>query len=225
MMKVTCNHCAAKNDLGRMFCMSCGKRMTITNADVNEAAAEKAAFNPLTLVKPLLLTLILLAAAAALVPFRPVAPAESDGLALRVKGKYQQLLRAATGRETARVTFDADEINMFMKMRNTGTGTNTPVFNLQLKGNHLIVLQQFLVSPANAVVLRFSRRSVCAGSGRALVSGMGYFGHLPLPGPLKTVVTQPMRAAFVLTPSEQTIEKRLTEILIRDGKLEIAVGP
>jgi hypothetical protein len=226
MMKVTCNHCGAKNDLGRMFCSSCGKRMQITNADVDQAAAEKKSFKPLAVLQPLLLLVLFLAVAAVIIPYKPVVAPEGDRVAVRasVAAKYGRLVMAARARKAARETFDTAELNMFLKARQA-TATNQPALNLQLDGDRLVVLQPVRLAALKSVPLRFSRRLVCAPDGRTLSVRIGFFGHMPLPGPLKNLVSGPIASEFVLTPSEQTIEKQLTEILIRDGKLEIAVGP
>ncbi len=233
MMKVTCNHCGVKNDLGRMFCMSCGKRMQITNADVQQAVDEKKAFNPAALIKSLLFMAVVGLVVVALVPGKPsAAGVEADRLAIRagMAAKYGRLVLAARAKKPARESFDSAELNAFMKARQVPPSTNTPALNFRLEGARLIVFQEVplgsIHTPGGPLgPFRFSRQLACVASGRTLAVRGGAFGHLPLPGPLSKIVVSPIAAGFVLTPSEQSIEKQLTEILIRDGKLEIAVGP
>jgi hypothetical protein len=227
-MKITCNHCGEKNELGRMFCMACGKRMTITNADITQAATQKKAFNAFALVKPIILVALLALVVTALIPARPavLTPADESRARETLKAKYGRLVLAARAKQPARESFNTAELNVYMKARLSGA-TNSPVLlNLQVERDRLIVLQTFQVKPvAKAMSLTFTRRLVCGANGRVLAVRGASFGRLPLPGPLKAFLAAPIAETFALTVAEQTVEKQLSEILIRDGKLEIAVAP
>ncbi len=232
-MKVTCNHCGAQNDLGRMFCMACGKRMTISREDVDEAKEAQQAFRLASLLKPLILLAILaliLSAIWPLAPFEIALPASGQALAgARVAARVNGLLAAARARKTVKGSFTADDLMLYLKSRQNRAGQSTPI-SVSIAGNGLTVRQQAFLGPFQAGgkrigPFRFTREVRVEPRGRIVVPRRGRFGHLPIPGPLVKLVSGPVAREFMLNSVEQTIEKQITQMSIQDGKLEIVLGP
>jgi hypothetical protein len=233
-MRVSCNHCGAKNELGRIFCSACGKRMRITNSDVDNASAEARAFVWMSLVRPIVVLLLLGLALTALWPRRPfeVAVAESAKAELRsrVAVKVNALVTAARAGQPLTVAFSSDEASHYLQLRQNASGTNGAALSIRIAGGKLFVRNQsfwgpFKIGGKNVGPIRYTQDATCVPEGRIFKPLAGSFGHLPLPGPLRKLVTGPVADAFVLSPAEQAIEKRLIKTTIRDGTIEIAVGP
>ncbi len=233
-MKVSCNHCGAKNDLGRIFCMVCGKKMSITSAHVDQAVAEKQAFDPRTLVKPVVMLVVLAVLLAAAWPQKQVVSTLSDGdkaeVRLRTVAKVNNLVSAARGKRAARGLFNDQELGVYLESRAAVSAIHSPPLQIRLDGTRMMVLQQvffgpFAIGERTVGPFRFTRALTCEAVGRTLKIRSGQFGHFPLPGPLAGLIADPIVAAFVLTPVEQAIEKQLGGITIKDGALEFAVGP
>ncbi len=233
-MKVSCNHCGTQNELGRMFCMSCGKRMHITNADVDQAVAERRVFDIKTVLRPLFLLIILALMMTALWPRKPVVVALDSGLKVAVRtrlvAKINNLVSAARGKRAASAKFNSEELGVYLEARRSTVATNRSPLYIRLEGSQLIVLQQsflgpFVVGGRTVGPFHFTRELACDAVGRTFKVRTGWFGHFPLPGPLSALVVGPVTAAFLLTPAEQAIEKQLNEMTIKDGVLEFVVGP
>jgi hypothetical protein len=233
-MKVTCNHCGTKNELGRIFCMSCGKRMHITNDDVSQAVQEKRAFDAMTLVRPVILLVFLSLIAVALWPRTPFVPALDAGKKAEVRAKLvakiNSLVTAARGKQEASAVFDSTELGVYLEARQSTVAADRTPLTVRLEGNRMIALQQsflgpFAVGGKTLGPFRFTRELSCEAVGKTFKVRGGSFGHLPLPGPLSALLVNPVAAAFLLTPAEQLIEKQLSEMNIQDGELELVVGP
>lgn len=232
MMKVTCNHCGASNDLGRIFCMACGKRMTITAEDVNQAQVKQGAFKWLGVIRPIVVLLVFVVAALMIWPRVPAGPAtQTNQAALRAKlgVKVGALHVAAGSKRESNASFDAEELNVYVKAR-VPDGAAADTLTISLEPDRIVVLEQaklgpFKVGGKSVGPLRFTRQIICRPAGRIFEITGASIGHLPMPGPLKNLVSKPLLKYLALTQSEQTIEKQLTGISIQDGKLEIKVGP
>lgn len=231
-MKVNCNHCGEKNELGRMFCLSCGKRMHITNADIAQAGKETRAFNALTLVRPVVMLLVLAVLLAAFWPQKPaLVPAgpERNVQRTRVLTKVTGLGQAALAKRSVRVSFNAEELNLLLQNRQNLTTNDIPL-TVRVEGNRLVVIQQVRLGPfplggKSLGPFSYTRQVSCQPEGQTLAVQGGAFGHLPLPGPLKNLVAGPVSRAFVMTAIEQSIQKKISQLTIQDGKLEIVVAP
>jgi hypothetical protein len=231
-VKVSCNHCGQQNELGRMFCLSCGKRMHITNADITQAGRAARAFSPVTLVRPIVMLLVLAALLAACWPQKHLPQAAGPGRNVqrtRVLAKVTGLGQVVLAKSEARAAFNAEEIGLFLQNRANLTTNDIPL-TVRIEGDRLLVLQTmslgpFAVGAKTVGPFRYTRQLTCRSAGRTLVVQGGAFGHLPLPGPLKNLVAKPVLKAFVPTPIEQSIQKKISQLTIQDGKLEISVAP
>ena len=232
-MKVSCNHCGAQNDLGRMFCMACGKRMTITREDVTTARKEERSFSLLSVLQPLIVLALLALMLSAFWPRPPFESAwtekEKALAGPRVAARVNGLLMAARAKRTVKGSFTADELTLYLKNRETGPA-QPDTLSVHMEGSRLTVRQQafagpFVLGGKRIGPFRFSRDVTVEPKGRVFEPRGGGFGHLPLPGPLGKLVSGAVAQAFTLNTAEQTIEKQITQISVQDGKLEIVLGP
>ncbi|MFO7534384.1 MAG: hypothetical protein R6X19_01640 [Kiritimatiellia bacterium] len=206
--------------------------MHITNADITQAGRVARAFSFMTLVRPILLLLLLAGLLAACWPQKHLLQTAGPGRNVqraRVLAKVTGLGQAVLAKREARAAFNAEEIGLFLQNRPNLTTNDIPL-TVRIEGDRLVVLQQMSLGPlavgAKTVgPFRYTRQVSCRSVGRKLVVQGGAFGHLPLPGPLKNLVAKPVLKAFVPTPIEQSIHKKISKMIIQDGKLEISVAP
>lgn len=231
-MQVTCNHCGAKNPIGRIFCMACGQRMTITNADVEKARAQARPSLWPKLLSPLIWGGVIALMVVVLWPSSPFPSTlkESDRpLVLgRVESKINALRSAATGGFDQKERFQPVELEALAWRRNVET--NTPQFSVLLADDRLTLRRIDRFGPWTLLgrswgPLTISRDAVMVADGAQLKVVGGRFGHLPLPGPAHALVSGPVMRGVTWTPRDQAVIAKLRKITIKDGEIEIEVGP
>jgi len=232
-VKVSCNHCGAQNDLGRMFCMACGKRMTITREDVAQARETERAFRPGVVLRPLLLLAVLGLILAALWPQTPfdvaLPEAQRPVAVARAVSRVNGLSLAARGKRSVKAAFSADELGLYLAQRDGGPKGEPPL-TVRLDRGRVTVRRQGMVGPVTLGArtvgpFRYSLDVDLVPQDRGVVLRGGRFGHLPLPGPLAIPIRDALQRAFPLNAAEREIEKQMTELVIRGDTLELVLGP
>ena len=227
-MKITCQKCRFKNDLGRVFCTSCGTRLDFSETaveDMRSASHDGLVWGRLVgkVVGVVILTAALLLGGLAAWPLaKPVgAPARPGGLA-RVRERQQALREAlAVGDEAAVSVVEAD-LNGYLAARAKKAGLTS--LSVQLTAGRFLLrsvqsLGPWQIGPLNVGPVPVSYDISGAPVKGALNVKRVAIGHLPLMAPFSARVTD--RIATLFADEAHQYSRKITDIRVFGGKVEI----
>lgn len=206
--------------------------MTITNADVEQARVEAKPSLWRRILSPLGWGLVVAVLLLVLWPSRPfpLSVSETDRplVLSRVESKINALRSAAAGGFDQKETFLPVEVEVLAWRRNMET--NSPHWSIHLAGDRLTLRRIDRYGPWVLLgrswgPLAISRDAVMKAEGGSLRAIGGRFGHFPLPGPTHALVTGFLLRGMTWTPREQAVIAKMRRLTIKDGEIEIEVGP
>jgi hypothetical protein len=228
-MKITCTKCGHQNELGRVFCTGCGKKLDLVrNTSAEElkpnAVAEIAKWVAKIAIGILLLALILGGGLA----FwgSPVSTQVGEN---RGSQRVEQKAKALWGGERGvllQAVFTERDLNTWLDA-NKGRG-GYDLINLRLlDGRFVIKGHGFIALPFTVPGLSAEGIPYSMGMSGRLVKGRlqvtsRVMGHLPLFGPLKGIVDRRLRAVF----GDWLAPERLgaiQDVTVTDGQIQVTV--
>jgi len=226
---VKCERCGAENELGKLFCVQCGARLS---GNVLVKSRPKGGRNPLrTVVRTVCLCAVL--AVAGLVFWR--APGQGQigtrKEALRFDSKAIAIERAIKRQHHISATLHEAEVNSYMKYvveRSAGEKQSSSFSECQITQiNFSFSPERFvLVMHLNWGPVPFSYEltgvvNAKDKTGRVKIE-TARLGHLPLPGILKNRLATRVLAAFSKLKREQYIIERVLGIRLGEQKVDVA---
>ncbi len=223
--EVTCPACGHANPLGRMFCMSCGARLELSEKTVRQARERGMRGSG---VSRFIRLLVFLAALAALVAMlRPVSPAGATGGtqdSASLARKLNALQQAQLEHRSLHVIAEESEVNAYLqealeesrKTQGGGSFFELTRINVAFAKDELTVL---LVAERGQLTVTQELRGapVIEGGRFALKLTSVRVGQLPLPGAAGRLLAG--RAAVVFSGMS-----REREVLGRSWKVETILG-
>ena len=228
-MKITCNHCNAQNELGRVFCTSCGKKLDLTQrTSAQEFKGSEAPRIPSAIWKILVLVIVILIVGAVALAFwcTPAIGEFGEGSnARRVTTKWQNTKVSLRPGMSVGVPISEREINVYLAQQ---------VQNLQLTSLTLVFQPgRFEARAGSAITLPFTVPGLATNQialsynvsggfngGKAVITGVK-LGHLPLPGPFQNKATDKILPAFEEFTKDQAMMDAITEVNLSTGTVEI----
>lgn len=228
-MKISCNHCGAQNDLGRVFCTSCGKKLDLSQrTSAQEFKGSEAPAVPPVIWKILVLVVVLFVVGVVALAFWCTPPIGEVGDlpgARRVVTKWQNAKVSLRPGKSVGVPLSEREINVYLAQQ---------AQKLQL-ASLAVVLQpgRFETRVGAAITLPFTvpgfstnqiplsyNLSGGFNGGKVAITGVK-LGHLPLPGSFQSKATEKILPALAEFTKDQDMIDAITEVNLSTGTVEI----
>ena len=230
-IKIACTNCGFQNDLGRVFCAQCSRKLDL-NRTALEDLEERRTFEPGRLIGPILVTLIvggaLTVAGLALWPMpRPPVPFDPAG-ANQVPLKTAAVKTALRANRPVTLTFTETELNGYLAARAAIRKVDSLTIDLK-RGKFDLQAACRWTAITNASSLAGRGLSYTYGmtagfqGGQLNVTG-GRVGHLPLPGPALALSKTYFAGLFDDLLSETGIVSAVKSVQLDDAKVEILLG-
>jgi hypothetical protein len=231
-VKIECQICGFKNDLGRIFCTQCGKRLELTHTSLGELSSRRT-FDWGPLIRRLLMALLLLAVgsviAAALwpktLPPIPVDPAGVKQIPIKSRA-WQSALRA---RREIMLTYTEPEVNGFLDAR--ARARKLKRLSIDFKPGSLTLAAWHDWTPVRQVTVltNVTLPVSCELSGRfdggTLVLQGGRVGHLPLPTPLASLMAPWFKGWFDDILAQTGMVRSLKSVTLDETTARLVFGP
>lgn len=223
-MRITCKSCGHENELGRVFCMECGKRLDLTETSIQEMRKDMDTGIHIPIGK-LIGTVVLLIVAAsiglALWPRIPFLRGEATG-AEKVKEGMRTLLQAAFSVQKKAVVFDQGDVNAYLAGRAPEIGVSS--VSVSFGNGRMVVRAVETIGPFGPVgPFKYSYDMLGVPAGMDIAFSKGSVGHLPIPFGLHTLVSGGLEEAY-LSSKEKKFFERVSNITVSEGKLELSVA-
>ena len=226
-MKIECAQCGAPNDLGRVFCTSCGQKLDLSRhtavKEIQDSAFVVMFRNVKRIVGPVLAIVIILMIALLIWPVAPGKITTEPRGTQRVQQKMQAVKALGAGQSVA-VLFTEKEINSYLETKRAKLNFRTlgvtfsPV-GFAITATAAITLP-FTIPVANTNQLPYSI-SLGGTFTDGRLSVQSRVGHLPLPGPLGAYPRQCLAAAFDEYLKDQPLVAAAQNATCSDGQLEM----
>lgn len=231
-IKIECQICGAENDLGRMFCVQCGKKIEFSKTSLDELA-ERNRTDWAPVIRRIFAAIVFLVIVGfAALAFWPQSPAtrQADPAGVQqIPIKTRVMQNALRSRKQVKVTFDEAELNGFLdaraKLRNVrqlSIDLKPGVFTMAVWNDWIPAAE---VPGLSNLVIPVSCEWTAAFDKGALVVKEGRFGHLPLPTPLAAYAASQFGGWFDDVLSQTGIVKSLKSVEIDDTKAALVFGP
>lgn len=231
-IKIDCKSCGFKNDLGRVFCVQCGKRLELTNTSLEELAARRQidwGRYGRQLVR-LLIVLVIAGVVAAFFWRQAPATVQVDPAgAQQVPYKIKAVQSALRARQAVSLSFSEAELNGYLEARAKARRVTRLTIDLKPGAFELAAWHDWApatnVAALTNVVFPVSC-SIAGGfdKGHFVVKG-GRFGHVPLPGPAGMVSLPWFRSWFSDVFSQTGLVGSIKSVTLDDAKADLVFGP
>ncbi len=231
---ITCGSCGHSNPLGRLYCMSCGSKLEVTEKSVAQSGRTEARLAALGRGIRLLLSLGLLVVLVQLL--RPVLPTADVGGRTDANELGRKLTALQEGlmerRETAEALPEV-EVNAYLNeiLRRSPPAARHWI-GLELKAVQLTLLEGrvvvLLVAEKGPLRLTQEIQVVPVRSGDRWTCEVTALrmGHLPLPHGLAQKLAQRSSGVFSGLYREREVLERMAVVQVKDGVIETATtGP
>lgn len=229
-IKIECQNCGFKNDLGRVFCVQCGKKMTLERTSLDELAEQRVV--PVgQIVKRIVIAIVLLAIAGVVAlafwAVRPPTVALDPAGAEQVPMKTQAMKRALRYGQRVSVTFSEAELNGYMAKR--AKSRNLKALCVDLREGSFDLYGRFDVgAPTNSVLadlrVPISCRLTGAFDGGRLVIQGGGIGRLPAIGPLSAIPVNCFADVFDDVLAEKDVVNGILQVKLAGDTAEMKLG-
>ena len=231
-IKIECKHCGEQNDLGRVFCVQCGKRLELTQTSLDELA-ERRTIDWGPIVKRIFGTVVLLAIVGVVgIAFWPqppsTLPVDPAGVA-QLPMKTRALQKALRAHQQTKVTLSEAELNGFLdaraklrQVRQLTVALKPGVFTMAALDDWAPAAQ---LAGLTGLVIRISCDWTASYDNGTLAIQSGRFGHLPLPNAAATYAASQFGGWFDDVLSQTGILKSLKSVTIDEGKADLVFGP
>jgi hypothetical protein len=228
-VKITCTKCGHQNELGRVFCTGCGKKLDLTHNTSMEEIKPNVFLMWLKFSSKIALWVVLgagiLGVALAFWPAPASTQLGENRGGTRVEQKAKAL-RGGTPGVALQASFTERDLNTWLDT-NKGRGGYSIVAIRLLEGRFIIKGQGFINLPFTVPGLPAQGIPYSMGmsgrfiGGRLQVSSR-VMGHLPLFGPLTGIVDRRLRAVLGdLVDAELIVAVR--EVLLTEGQVQVTV--
>lgn len=232
-MKLQCQACGHENELGRIFCGNCGKKIDMSQLSRETMPSGRGTLSFGRMVKWLILCLVVLAVVAA-------------GLAAWSQGPYQETREAAQRRigahnvrgrlggarhalnvsgETS-LTLEAGDINDFLA---TYYGGGVHSISARIVEGAMFVRviddQTWTIFDYDIGPLAYSYQVRCVPAEDGFRVAGAAVGRLPLPGPLAAPVVRRMAGLFEDAELERELLKNLSSLEFENDLIKVSFGP
>lgn len=228
-LTIPCDKCKHENELGRVFCARCGIRLDSSRITAN-ALMQNARPKSLARIGKALGVMVLLAVVSLVVLVFWPPPIEADrGTKSNGRALQKQLMAFQEGLATANrlgTTFPEKAINGYFVTLNEKSGVEV-LADLNANSFHCVAVRTFgpLVAgnfKTPTLSLAYSVRGE-AKENRLVVTSAA-LGHIPLPGPLKTMAVTEITKHVLSGEKYEDLFKHVAELVIRNGAVEVAFG-
>jgi len=228
-MKITCNKCGYQNELGRVFCTGCGKKLDLTQ----NTSSEELKPNPVAEFGKLAGKIIGIGVLVVLVvglglAFWPAAAetqvGENRGIQ-RVEQKAKALRGGAAG-VALQASFSERDLNTWLDANKARGGYDVVAIRL-LDGRFLIkgrgsIGLPFTVPGLSSAGIPYSMGLSGRFDGGRLRITRRVMGHLPLFGPLTGIIDNRLRAVLGDLVDADLIGA-VQEVVLTDGQAQVTV--
>ena len=231
-IKIECQICGFMNDLGRVFCTQCGKRLELTNTSLDDLARRRTFdWGPLvSQVAGWTLALIVVAIIGAALwqkmPVRvPTDPAGVKQIPMKVR-IVQTALRA---RQPIAVPFTEAEVNGFLEAR--AKSRKLDHLSVDFKPGMLTFAAGHPWRPVTQVtvltnlVMPVTCELSARFDGPTLVVRGGRLGHLPLPSPAAALMVPWFRGWFDDVLAQTGMVRSLKSVTLEENGAQLVFGP
>lgn len=236
-MNIPCAKCGAKNELGRVFCASCGQKLDLSQRTAAHDIEQDFGPNILKRVAVFVVAGIVLAllafGALALWPAKPIVDnvGEKRG-AVRVAQlllEAKKALAVSPAGERRSLQFTEKELNSCLERKCEGLGLNSVTVNLFPGGFVLRIEQPGIGLPFTLPGMTSSQLPITyivrggfvnVPPARLVIRGVR-MGHLPLTGGMRSSVYKKLNEIFADFTKEQGLVTALQEVAIDDDKADL----
>ncbi len=231
-MKINCQACGHDNELGRIFCGSCGKKLDMSQMSRERVSRERSAVSVGKIVKRLVLLLLVAVAVAAglalwaRAPFQETRAAGARTGAYRVRGPLAGVKNALDiGAETS-VTFEAGDVNDYLTIYfGAGVKSISAEVNPGLMIIRVVEDLEWTVFDYDIGPLPYSYEIRCVPHEDGFRTTGAAIGRLPLPGPLAAPVYRLMAAVFADATAEKELLQKLSAVEFEANLIKAAFRP
>ncbi|MBN2301107.1 MAG: hypothetical protein JXN60_01190 [Lentisphaerae bacterium] len=221
-----CKQCGKDNELGRVFCASCGAKLDLDgmSSDVVADAVQRGGWfgrNWGKIVWIVVLIFLVIIGLAAWSNTKPIGKPASKGGRI-VEGSIMSFSRLRQGQRLGR-KFTEEDINAFLALK--AEQWNLESFSVSLGDGrcdvHIVksILPQGITISSYKLDPKMSYDLICVPSGGKLVAWKASFGHLPL-GPFKSMVVGKI-AALLSEDKDWKALEAVTEIKVTSEGVEL----
>ncbi|MGQ9663146.1 MAG: zinc-ribbon domain-containing protein [Kiritimatiellia bacterium] len=227
---VVCERCGTKNPLGRVFCISCGTKLSLAGMrkdEVAEIQRESRIAAHLRGFAILALVIVLLLCAVALWPNQKRLGASGTRVgATRVETRLRLIEQLPPGtRLGPEPALSEEDINGYLQFvvaeELKGVSASVSISKSVLRVKTIFTLGDVVLGPIR-VTPRYSVEGVWLGEGGRLKLRNAVIGHLPLPLFLSSSVAQGVVRVFQRLP-EWNLFQHVKQVTLDDGKLGLTV--
>ncbi len=231
-IKIECQNCGFKNDLGRVFCVQCGKRLELTNTALGDLASRREIeWGPVVRGVVTVLVVAAVAAVVALAFWRQPPPAvQSDPAGVKqLTVKMTALKNALRAKQGMPLAVTEGELNGFLETRAKTRKVERITIDLKPGSFDMAAWHSWAPATNVAALTNLVFPVSCQISGRfqgnqLTVTG-GRFGHIPLPGPLASVTAPWFKNWLDDVVAQTGMVSALKSVTIDDTKAELVFGP
>lgn len=231
-IKIDCQICGFENDLGRVFCVHCGKKLEFSRTSLDELA-ERRQTDWTPVIKRIIGAVVFLVIVVVVaVAFWPLPPSDlqidPSGVA-QIPIKTRQMQDALRAHQSVKVTFNESELNGFLAARAKLRNVRQLVLDLKPGAFTMTAWDDWVPVAAAPGLSNLAIRVSCEWTatldkGGLVVKG-GRFGHLPLPTPLAAFAASQFSVWFDDVLAQTGLVQSLKSVEIDDSKASLVFGP
>lgn len=232
-MKTYCQNCDYPNDLGHLFCVKCGVKLVLDNIQ-DDLEFDRRFESTQGRLLAILLIFIAAIVGLAVLAIWPSKPARRDGAvegnAYVMDAALSRMLVMAesSARPLTNQPLKEEDINAWLVQACDRAGVQS--MSVSLKPGRCVLRIGLIAGPWRLFNGRslvgpfdYSRDFTCSVTSDGLVATGARAGHLPLVGPLTTMVVRRMAGRFNAFSRERLVMSRVVEAKIEDGQITLVV--
>ena len=226
-MKIECESCGHENELGRVFCASCGAKLNLSQTSVAEIRSmSDSERGPWVgkLVGGVVLLLAVAAVGLACWPQPPLGAAAKPGGDSIVREKLRGLQQVVAIGKAGGTRFTEGELNAYLAVQAKESGFATMGVALAPGTFHFRMVEATPVK-VKSFTLMLSYDVTGSPVKNDLAVTRGAVGHLPLPGPAAALAARRVGDAFGSSRKERQLLEKVSKIDISQCALDVTVGP
>ncbi len=230
-MKITCQACGHDNELGRIFCGNCGKKLDMSQMTSGNVSREKRSASAGRMVKWILLILLVIVVAAGALAFWPRPPLQegvSRAGAARLRGQLSGVRATLQAGAETSATLRAGDVNAYLETFRAREGLQSLTVGVTPGSLTLRVVDEL----GPWTVRDYDIGPVTYSYDIKLDSGADGFrpvgaavGRLPLPGPLAAPVKSRLEKVFAEATAEKQLIEKLSEVEFETDLIKAVFRP
>ncbi len=231
-MKITCQDCGHNNELGRIFCGSCGKKLDMSQMSQENVERERRRPRIGGRIKGVVLILLIAAIGAAALALWPLGPLAEDAVLSDpgpVRGQLSGVWHAVEAGSPMRIVLREQEINSYLDVYRSRANLQSLQADIQPGIMVVRMIDQWGPWDIGGYYSLGPLQYTC--EVRVVPHGKGYkldgaaLGRLPLPDRLAGPVYTRMADVFKDSAGEQEILKKLDKLVFKADRLEASFKP